>query len=91
MFLKIDFTALLLSGSPTKGVVSVVVDSRNEGPNVFAVKEEHIVGRGTSITCGGVTVTSINVTHDEAQEFPQNGNNFIHFSSLLPEPIHGKM
>lgn len=61
------------SGSPTKGVVSVVVDSRNEGPTVFAVKEEHIVGRGTSITCGGVTVTSINVTHDEEQEFPQNG------------------
>lgn len=51
-----------------------MVDSRNDGSNVFAVKEEHIVGRGTSITCGGVTVTSINVTHEREPEFPQNGN-----------------
>ncbi|KAK6636825.1 hypothetical protein RUM43_010488 [Polyplax serrata] len=66
---------LVPQNSPTKGVVSVVVDSRNDGSNVFAVKEEHIVGRGTSITCGGVTVTSINVTHEREQEFPQNVKN----------------
>lgn len=37
-------------------MVSVVVDA-----NVLTIKEEHVVGRGTSVTCGGVTVTSINV------------------------------
>ncbi|EEB14680.1 Ecdysone receptor, putative [Pediculus humanus corporis] len=76
-------TRLASQNSPTKGVVSVVVDSRNESPNVFAVKEEHIVGhRGTSITCGGVTVTSINVPQNEEQDFSsQNVKNTLHFGA----------
>ncbi|KAL0276410.1 UNVERIFIED_CONTAM: hypothetical protein PYX00_003993 [Menopon gallinae] len=69
-------------GSPTKGVVSVVVDPRKEGPNVLTIKEEHVVGRGTSVTCGGVTVTSINVTHDSDPTHPQDVGSIKYYEKV---------
>lgn len=69
-------------GSPTKGVVSVVVDPRKESSNVLTIKEEHVVGRGTSVTCGGITVTSINVTHDSDPSHSQNVKNIKYYEKM---------